>query len=356
MKYPPSEIIESEGCEAEMLSLSDQHVNFLLSHIPKKGITVSDNDTSNDSNEAVKSLLKLTRIPCHKRKLESIMKDNVNNWNFNVLSYLNQYDFRLTSESGAEYSFYEALQKPPTYISQLKNLFKGLSSISEINEGFSVEFISPASERQIMRARPSAGRCLIQETPELYEAVTKPFIQSQLGSLTWLHNIIEGKKEIERILYNGDKWILNVDTKWRSHPNPSSVSRESWFNHPSTSDLYCLGIFKSGITCLREINSEHIPILSEILIEGSRTIQNVYGVHPDQLKVYVHYQPQFYHFHVHFTRLENEIGASVDRAHLLSDIIQNLEIDSDYYLKRTISYVLPINNKLYQLIDSHKNE
>ncbi len=35
---------------------------------------------------------------------------------------------------------------------------------------------------------------------------------------------------------------------------------------------------------------------------GVETIEAVYGVPEDQLRVFVHYMPQFFHFHVHFTR------------------------------------------------------
>eukprot|EP00586_Coscinodiscus_wailesii_P016890 CAMPEP_0172510456 /NCGR_PEP_ID=MMETSP1066-20121228/228591_1 /TAXON_ID=671091 /ORGANISM="Coscinodiscus wailesii, Strain CCMP2513" /LENGTH=71 /DNA_ID=CAMNT_0013289393 /DNA_START=1 /DNA_END=212 /DNA_ORIENTATION=- len=68
---------------------------------------------------------------------------------------------------------------------------------------------------------------------------------------------------------------------------------------------------------------------------GARVIASVYGVDADNLRVFVHYQPQFYHFHVHFTRLENDTGVQVEKAHLLMDVIQNLETDGDYYKKRT---------------------
>lgn len=32
-------------------------------------------------------------------------------------------------------------------------------------------------------------------------------------------------------------------------------------------------------------------------------IHKLYGVELSQLRIYVHYQPSFYHFHVHFTYL-----------------------------------------------------
>jgi len=95
---------------------------------------------------------------------------------------------------------------------------------------FNIELISPASERQIARAMPSPGRSLTIETSEIYEKVTKPYIQDIVnsGSLSWVQNIISGKKEKERLLFENDEWILNIDTKWRSHPDPLTIPRTEW--------------------------------------------------------------------------------------------------------------------------------
>jgi m7GpppX diphosphatase len=97
-------------------------------------------------------------------------------------------------------------------------------------------------------------------------------------------------------------------------------------------------------------------MLQSILNEGPAAIEKVYGVKRKQLRVFVHYQPQFYHFHVHFTRLENDIGCQVERGHLLSDIIQNLEINRGFYLKRRITFKLPTNDQLYLKIKAHQEE
>jgi hypothetical protein len=59
---------------------------------------------------------------------------------------------------------------------------------------------------------------------------------------------------------------------------------------------------------------------------------------------------------VHFTRLENEIGSTVERGHLLSDIIQNLEMDDLYYQKRTITYKVKKLSPLHNLIASFSKE
>ena len=66
---------------------------------------------------------------------------------------------------------------------------------------------------------------------------------------------------------------------------------------------------------------------------GSHRSGDARGVAPHELRVFVHYQPQFYHLHVHFTRLHSDLGCQVERAHLLHDVIANLEADGDYYAK-----------------------
>ena len=61
----------------------------------------------------------------------------------------------------------------------------------------------------------------------------------------------------------------------------------------------------------------------------------------------MHYQPQFYHFHVHFTRLHNDLGCQAERAHLLQEVIDSLEADGACYAqKKTLYYQLKANDRL----------
>ena len=59
-----------------------------------------------------------------------------------------------------------------------------------------------------------------------------------------------------------------------------------------------------------------------VLRTGKEVIEKVYGVPGDQLRVFFHYHPQFYHLHVHFTRSHVNPGCEAERAHLLTDVIQ----------------------------------
>ena len=48
-----------------------------------------------------------------------------------------------------------------------------------------------------------------------------------------------------------------------------------------------------------------------------------YGVEKGAVRLFLHYQPSYYHLHVHIVSLANEgfAGAEVGKAHLLDDII-----------------------------------
>ncbi|KAL9186083.1 hypothetical protein ACHAXT_005321 [Thalassiosira profunda] len=369
--------LAKEGCKVQSLTTSDQHATLLLSHT--EVIQQPDENNEDEVSNATSSLLKLTLVPFHKALLGSnpvVSQEDIDKGQFpernllqhdpkaseEIISFLQRYNFSLTSESGAEYSYYEARPNSDAKLAtdaatEHDNCTESFASAAAFKLGsFDVELITPASARQVSRAMPSLGHVLVHETPEMYNTVVKPYIQSIVdsGSLSWITNIIELKKEKERLLANDDNFIVNVDTKWRTHPPPLTTPRKEWYKHPSTVDLYCLGIAKqSDIACLRDLRGEHIPLLNEMERKGLSAIKEVYGVEEDQIRVFIHYHPQFYHFHVHFTRLENETGCSVERGHLLPDVVQNLEMDPEYYCKRTITYKLKKGTPLQSLIEQH---
>ncbi|KAI9914409.1 hypothetical protein PsorP6_008353 [Peronosclerospora sorghi] len=56
--------------------------------------------------------------------------------------------------------------------------------------------------------------------------------------------------------------------------------------------------------------------------------------------MYLHYQPTYYHLHVHFSHVKMTQGTYTGKAVLLEDVINNLSINSDHYEKATLSYVI----------------
>lgn len=111
---------------------------------------------------------------------------------------------------------------------------------------------------------------------------------------------------------------------------------------------------------MRDLTSDHLELLKNIQEKGIQTIEEKYNINKSQLRVYVHYQPSFFHFHVHFTYLKFDApGINCERSHLLSTIISNIELVRDYYQKATLSFTVRETDHLYEkyeeILKSNKN-
>ncbi|XP_066495609.1 m7GpppX diphosphatase isoform X2 [Tiliqua scincoides] len=205
----------------------------------------------------------------------------------------------------------------------------------ELNE-IKTTVVYPATEKHLQKYLRQEVY-LIQETAEDYKNITLPFIQSQSFSIQWVYNILEKKAEADRVVYENpdpaNGFILIPDLKW---------------DQKQLDDLYLIAICHCrGIKSLRDLTAEHLPLLRNMAQEGKEAIVKRYGIPGSQLRVYLHYQPSYYHLHVHFTALSYDApGCSVERAHLLSDVIDNLELDSQYYQKRTLTFALRADEPL----------
>ena len=70
---------------------------------------------------------------------------------------------------------------------------------------------------------------------------------------------------------------------------------------------------------------------------------------PNKLKMYVHYQPTYYHFHVHFCHSDIEsMSLQFTKAHNFAQIVQNIQFKSDYYQQASLEYIIDKSHKLYQ--------
>ncbi|XP_053126243.1 m7GpppX diphosphatase isoform X1 [Hemicordylus capensis] len=205
----------------------------------------------------------------------------------------------------------------------------------ELNE-IKTTVVYPATEKHLQKYLRQEVY-LIRETGEDYKNITLPFIQSQSFSIQWVYNILEKKAEADRIIYENpdpaNGFVLIPDFKW---------------NQKQLDDLYLIAICHCrGIKSLRDLTAEHLPLLKNILQEGKEAVVKRFGISGAQLRVYLHYQPSYYHLHVHFTALSYDApGCSVERAHLLSDVIDHLELDSQYYQKRTLTFALRADEPL----------
>lgn len=123
--------------------------------------------------------------------------------------------------------------------------------------------------------------------------------------------------------------------------------------------LYCLAIVrKRGIRSLRDLTGAHLALLENILEKGKEAILKKYGVPGTQLRIYFHYQPTFYHLHVHFTYLKHEApGIFCEKSHLLETVIDNIKLLPDYYARATLPFVIRKNDPMFEEFQkSEQNE
>uniref|UniRef100_A0AAY4AEB9 m7GpppX diphosphatase n=1 Tax=Denticeps clupeoides TaxID=299321 RepID=A0AAY4AEB9_9TELE len=191
--------------------------------------------------------------------------------------------------------------------------------------------ICPATQKHVKKYL-SQEMFLVEETGEDYLSTTLPYIESQSFSVQWVYNILEKKAEADRIVFEDPDpdtgFVLLPDFKW---------------DQKQLDDLYLTAfVHQRNIKSLRDLTSDHLPLLRNISKKGKESIQKQYCMPACKVRVYLHYQPSYYHLHVHFTSL----NYGLERAHLLTDVIMNLEADPQYYQNRTITYTLRADDNL----------
>ncbi|XP_034521951.1 m7GpppX diphosphatase isoform X2 [Ailuropoda melanoleuca] len=163
--------------------------------------------------------------------------------------------------------------------------------------------VYPATEKHLQKYLRQDLR-LVRETGSDYKNITLPHLESQSLSIQWVYNILDKKAEADRIVFENpdpsDGFVLIPDLKW---------------------------------------NQQQEAILQRYQVKG------------DRLRVYLHYLPSYYHLHVHFTALGFEApGSGVERAHLLEDVIENLECDPEHYQQRPLTFALRADDPLLRLL------
>lgn len=213
---------------------------------------------------------------------------------------------------------------------------------SAIN-GVKTSIIYPATEKHIAKFSQQEVH-IVLETPELYQKLTLPHLEKEQFNLQWVYNILEGKSEQDRIVYDNkcerDGFVLVPDLKW------DGLTKET---------LYLLAIVRRrGIKSLRDLDGSHLPLLKRVRDEGKKKIFEKYNVPASQLRVYLHYQPSFYHLHVHFTYLRHEApGIYAEKSHLLDTVINNIEMIPNYYQQATLPFTIREMDNIFNIYETN---
>ncbi|XP_064896415.1 m7GpppX diphosphatase isoform X2 [Columba livia] len=260
-------------------------------------------EATGPSGEGTDAVIILEKTPFQEEKLSDLLKKHV------------KLELQMRNDIYSTYHLY-----PPPELSEIKTTV-----------------VFPATEKHIQKYLRQDVH-LVRETWEDYTQITLPFIQSQSFSVQWVYNILEKKAEADRIVHENpdpcDGFVLVPDFKW---------------NQNQLDDLYLIAlVHRRDLKSLRDLTAEHLPLLRNILREGEEAVTKRFGIAASRLRVYLHYQPSYYHLHVHFTALGYEApGSGVERAHLLADVIDNLAADPAFYQKRALTFALRADEPLF---------
>lgn len=210
------------------------------------------------------------------------------------------------------------------------------------HSAITVDLIYPATDKHVAKHR-AQKRIMITETPEMYERTVLPYIRAiPPARLQWVYNVLERKKEVERLIFEDSDpqlgFMLHPDLKW---------------DQQAVDQLYCLAlVHRRDLPCLRALDTEALPLLENVRDKGCKAIQERYGVPASQLRLFVHYQPSYYHLHVHFVHVSvASHGTSAGKAIVLDDVIDNIKtFGGDYWRRRTLTYTLGEADELWRLL------
>ncbi|PAV76438.1 hypothetical protein WR25_11606 [Diploscapter pachys] len=112
-----------------------------------------------------------------------------------------------------------------------------------------------------------------------------------------------------------------------------------------------------NVVIFRDLRGSDVDFLEKLRDKSLKVIQDKYDVPANQLRAYFHYQPSFYHLHVHFVNIKYDApGQLVYAAVSIEDVINNLRMASDYYQKATLTFTRKINDPLTQMFLEAKRD
>ncbi|KAH9974044.1 scavenger mRNA decapping enzyme [Lactifluus volemus] len=222
----------------------------------------------------------------------------------------------------------------------------GWLSPSQDRPDVKINVICPATDAHIRKYSKQQIH-IVRETPALYERIVKPYIDAFPSSRTqWIDDIVEGRSEAEKILFRSPPeadpfgFLILPDMKW---------------DLTNVTSLYLIALMLlPDIKNLRDLNHSHIPFCAP---SGDR-----WGLEATELRLFVHYQPSYYHFHVHIVNANHLglMGMTVGQAHMLDDIISLLESDDSarpsIFQRMSLSYSLGEQHGLFTAMKLAQSE
>lgn len=230
------------------------------------------------------------------------------------------------------------LEKNDIYSWYLATLYCDVEKSPDIK----IDVICPATDIHIAKYREYPKR-LVNETPEIYNNVVRPYIETMKGDrLNWIRAIFYEGAEAARILFIDD----NPETGYVIAPN-------SKWDCKNLDSLYLLAIVKrDDLASIRDLTAEHIPFLLSIKKKAEEICREKYNMAADEIKIYFHYQPSYYHLHLHIVNINYE-QSDFGRSILFDNVVDMLCARPKGLRDVTLSYILSTGHEIWRLINNY---
>mmetsp|Transcript_29873 Transcript_29873/g.76641 ORF Transcript_29873/g.76641 Transcript_29873/m.76641 type:complete len:311 (+) Transcript_29873:142-1074(+) len=243
-------------------------------------------------------------------------------------------------------SLHDLFQSGPSLQLDFENdIYSKFSALADpkFNQ-ITVDTIYPCTAKHIAK-HTAATTLMFTETSEMYHDTVQPYIKGlPTSQIQWVHNILEGTKEADRVIMRDDDpltgFTLLPDLKW---------------DQSQTEQLYCVAIVnRRDLASIRDLRQEHMGLLSNIMNAGCSAIKEKFGVDASQLKIYFHYYPSYFHLHCHFSHTSlGSIGNGAGKGHLLADVMNNIKLfGSDYYQRTSLAVEVRQDSELINLFQN----
>lgn len=208
------------------------------------------------------------------------------------------------------------------HLNQFKELSHSINDIYTKYELTSIqgdvidcEIIYPATKKHINRHRDGYYK-LVHESAHNYFKNKESWIKEMSHTRNdWINNIINGKSERDKIIHQTSEYIMLPDIKW---------------NEQTLDELHIMNIVtRFDLKSIRDLTLKHLSWLKNLEKDIIETVSEKYNLKQNELCLYLHYPPSYYHLHIHCThvkRYDNHVGS-----HLLRTVINNIELVSNYY-------------------------
>ncbi|EME78829.1 uncharacterized protein MYCFIDRAFT_83821 [Pseudocercospora fijiensis CIRAD86] len=213
-----------------------------------------------------------------------------------------------------------------------------------------INLIYPCTETHIRKYSFQQAR-VVRETAEIYEEFVRPYMKvcREEGRLNWVFNILEGKSEQENVLFRSheadpqDDFLLLPDLNW---------------DRSTLGSLHLLALpMRRDIWSVRDLKKRDVEWLKHLRETLTRSVKELYaGLEEDMLKFYVHYQPTYYHFHVHVVHVDLDatgtqaVGKALGFDHVVSQL-ENLGGGEEAGMHLVeLSYTVGESSELWQQV------